>query len=152
MTRRLRVFSMRFNFSVSPSASFLTGIFVHSDTTSAIISGVTVIFTSDADIRLFLLRAYCFFSFSCSFLSSANPARSSPRRASSFSKSISSRRVSSASRSAGDLSPWMRTLAAASSIRSIALSGRKRSFRYLSDSLTHASTASSVMVTPWCFS
>ena len=38
---------------------------------------------------------------------------------------------------------------AASSSRSMALSGRKRSWMYLAESRAAASTASSVMVRPW---
>ena len=45
-----------------------------------------------------------------------------------------------------------RTRLAASSIRSMALSGRKRSLIYRAESFTAASSASSVIWSLWCFS
>ena len=69
----------------------------------------------------------------------------------SASRSISSCMVrrSASSRGAGLLSISIRSRLAASSIRSIALSGRKRSLMYRSERVAAAMTALSVMWTPW---
>ena len=69
----------------------------------------------------------------------------------SASRSISSwiRRRSSSSSSIGIESISMRSRDAASSTRSIALSGRKRSVMYRSESVAAATSAESVIRTPW---
>ncbi len=72
----------------------------------------------------------------------------------SASRSISScmRRRSISSSSAGIESISMRSRLAASSTRSMALSGRKRSVMYRFESTAAATSAESVMRTPWCTS
>ena len=97
----------------------------------------------------------------CSLVS-ANSFSSSSRRIrepASFSffraeSSISMRMAfrSSSSISVGQESISVRSLAAASSIRSIALSGRKRSAMYLSERVAAATMAASRILTPWCSS
>ena len=61
-------------------------------------------------------------------------------------------RRSFSSSSSGELSISVRSAAAASSIRSIALSGRNRSAMYLSESTAAATSAPSRSLTPWCSS
>ena len=56
------------------------------------------------------------------------------------------------STSVGIESTSMRSMLAASSTRSMALSGRKRSETYRSDRLAAATSATSAMRTPWCTS
>ncbi len=56
------------------------------------------------------------------------------------------------SSSAGIESISVRSRAAASSTRSIALSGRNRSEMYRSDSTAAATSAASLIRTPWCTS
>ena len=72
--------------------------------------------------------------------------------ASDFSRCSAAIFSSSAFRSGEEASAVMRTWDAASSIRSMALSGRNRSPIYRLDSCTAASSASSVMVSLWCAS
>ncbi len=72
--------------------------------------------------------------------------------ASSFSLFNTSSRASLFLSSSGSVCEPRRFFDAASSIRSIALSGRKRSVIYLEESFAAASRASSVIVTPWCAS
>ena len=92
---------------------------------------------------------------SCS-LSSAISLLSDSVFSESPSRLMASRSISSclmrraiSSRSSGKLSICIRSLAAASSIRSIALSGRKRSVIYRSERRTAAIMASSCMRTLW---
>ena len=68
--------------------------------------------------------------------------------------SISIRRTarSTSSTSTGRLSISMRSRLAASSTRSMALSGRKRAVTYRSDRVAAATIAASVIRTPWCTS
>jgi hypothetical protein len=68
--------------------------------------------------------------------------------------SISSRRTtrSTSSTSTGRLSISIRSRLAASSTRSMALSGRKRAVTYRSDRVAAATIAASVIRTPWCTS
>ena len=54
--------------------------------------------------------------------------------------------------SSGMLNISMRTLAAASSMRSMALSGKNRSVRYRCESLAAALSALSLIFRPWCAS
>ena len=69
--------------------------------------------------------------------------------ADSFSMRVSSMRASSSFSSGGATRDCRRTLEAASSIRSMALSGRYRSVTYRSDSRAAARMASSVIFTRW---
>ena len=127
-TRLCSVASNFFRRAASPSASFFTGIFVQPETTSATSSSVTD--------RFFLRISRCAF-FVC-FSSSASNASFSSLHC--FASAISELlRASSNCNSfsviwflnSASFSVWLetpnRTLAAASSIRSIALSGKKRS-------------------------
>jgi hypothetical protein len=61
-------------------------------------------------------------------------------------------RRSTTSISVGSESISMRSLLAASSIRSMALSGRKRLVRYRFDRTAALTSAESWMRTPWCTS
>ena len=128
MTRLCKVASNFLKRAASPSAIFLTGIFVHPDTTSAISSSVTF---------NFLLRL-SFFVFACILASSSShasfsfffcfaPSTSPSCRNSNISSSNRLMRCLNSTTSSGFPPARRRTFAAASSIRSIALSGRKRS-------------------------
>ena len=134
--------------SLSSSLSFFTGILVQLDITAAISSPVTK--SSLSSLCSFIsssIFSICFLSLVCFFFIAPAFSYSSFLMASSFSfsKALS---FSSASLRLGE-SEYTSSLIreAASSIRSIALSGRKRSLIYLVESLTAASKASSVMVT-----
>ena len=127
-TRLWRVFSSRRSLAASPSSSFFTGIFVQPETISAISSGPTTNF--------FLLASLLYFFKSFSYVSSISCFSPLIRDASSIfpsikscSKSLSHCFIfcSSSSICPGTLYPPRRTLEEASSIKSIALSGRKRS-------------------------
>ncbi|GBD30265.1 hypothetical protein HRbin32_01368 [bacterium HR32] len=87
---------------------------------------------------------------SCSsFSNRSRDAGSVSRRSASRSISNCMIRRSISSSSAGLLSISIRSLAAASSMRSMALSGRKRSLMYRWDRVAAAITAASVIRTPW---
>ena len=98
---------------------------------------------------------------SCSRLSASSWRSRSSRSAEAASgslasaiSSISSRRTarSISSTSTGRESISIRSRDADSSTRSIALSGRNRSVMYRSDSVAAATSAASVIRTPWCTS
>mmetsp|Transcript_47391 Transcript_47391/g.90491 ORF Transcript_47391/g.90491 Transcript_47391/m.90491 type:complete len:415 (+) Transcript_47391:1365-2609(+) len=93
-------------------------------------------------------------AFSSISRSRSDPAfsKSCPRTAPSFSLSRALSSLSSSRASSGRAAWRSRTRDPASSIRSIALSGRKRSEMYWYDSCAAASNASSVYVSLWCVS
>ena len=72
--------------------------------------------------------------------------------ADSFSRRMPAIRSSNSRRSGGAVIRLMRIRAPASSIRSIALSGRNRSEMYRSASVAAATRAASVMLIRWCAS
>ena len=126
----------------------MTGIFVHAATTSAISSSVTVSFLSVFCFSHFSLArssfsrtAACFFFISPAF------SYSSLRIARSFFSSRASICAVSFLISSGSVKFARRMRDAASSTRSIALSGRNRSLIYLADSFVAALRASSDMRT-----
>ena len=147
------VFSKFFNFSFSLWVNFFTGTPVQLATTSAISSSFKAV--------TFLVFLFCHFSFSfCSFSFSSFILS---RKIAAFSKSwtlivssFSLSRVTISSSNFFKLSGWVYvfilTLDAASSIKSIALSGKNLSFIYLVDSSTADFIASSVIFTLWCAS
>ncbi|MPN56873.1 hypothetical protein SDC9_204566 [bioreactor metagenome] len=85
-------------------------------------------------------------------LRAAARSKSCPDTAASFSFLVVVSFSSAARSSVGQVAADSRTLAAVSSMRSMALSGSRRSGRYRTDRWTAASMASSVIVTPWCAS
>ena len=101
-----------------------------------------------------LVRSFSslFFFLVCCFLSSAASSYFSDLIACSFLTESSSICVSSFLISFGTTNASSLVLEEASSIRSIALSGRNLSLIYLLESLTAAHTASSVITTLWCSS
>ncbi|SPY13839.1 Uncharacterised protein [Bacillus subtilis] len=144
------MFSILRSLSVSVWAILDTGTPVQLDTTIAISSTVTSEFSCPC------------FSFHDFFVSSTCSRRrcSVSRKeaafsnswlctAASFSLRTSSSFCSSSFKLGGVVNERSLTFEPASSIKSIALSGRKRSEIYLSESLTAASMASSVIETRW---
>ena len=144
-----RISSIFSNLSDSSWVNCTTGTPVQSETIFAISSAVT---SPPCWLSL------CHFSFSvfnfsssdfCSSLSFAAFSKFWDATAASFSFSSSLILSSIDLTSVGIVIPSSLTLEADSSIRSIALSGRKRSAIYLEDSFTAASIASSVIFTLW---
>src|SRR3954468_683605 len=121
--------------------------------TSAICSSSTSLTTSRSPaFHSFSRWAFC--PRSCFSLSRSCAARS--KSCASIADSLSRRtwamRSSKSRRSGGAVIRRMRIRAPASSIRSIALSGRKRSEMYRSASVAAATRAASVMLIRWCAS
>ena len=133
----------------SCSVSLFTGIFVHTDTTSAISSASTT--TLFAFLFCFILSSFVS-SFLCFFNSSAASSISPASKR--FSISSENACISSSNGSVffAFFPNPRRFLEQASSIRSIALSGRKRSLIYRTDNDTAASSAWSLISTWWCSS
>ena len=143
MTLLWSIFSSFKSLSDSFSAIFFTGIFVHMETTSAISFSPTtksVFFSFLASCAF--LRSYFFMRASCSLCTAPAPSKSSLARSSSTSLSISRICCSSSFKAAGVPVYFSLTAEDASSIRSIALSGRFLSFMYLELRSTAACRAS----------
>ena len=136
--------------SLSSSVSCTTGIPVQPETISAISSGVTSSLVWSFFSRQ-LRFASSILSLSAFSLSRICAARSKfcSLIADSFSFWSCESSSSSPLTSSGGVKFFRRTLDAASSIRSIALSGRNLSAIYLDESFTAASIASSVIFTLW---
>ena len=128
ITLSWRRFSRFFSLSVSVSSSFLVGIFVQSETTWAMsdsrtwrrFSSLSFFQSSSSLLRRFL---FC----SCFLLIWEAPSKSSLRMQSSFSSSNSAIWALNFLIAAGSPLFKMRILEAASSIKSMALSGKYRS-------------------------
>ncbi|CPU67578.1 Uncharacterised protein [Mycobacteroides abscessus] len=137
----------------SSSVSLKTGMPVAMARTSAISSSSTSATVSRSpDFHAFSLSAR--FAVSC-FSLSRRPAAFSKSCASiadSFSRRASAISSSSSLSSGGAVMRRMRRRAPASSMRSIALSGRNRSLMYRSASVAAETSAESVMDTRWCAS
>ena len=153
ITLAFKSLSRFFSFSVSVSVSFVAGIFVQLDTTAHISS--LPIDTWDS--------FSCFFHFSSSALILSFSSFSWSRIlaafskfwetiASSFSFAISSSFFSNFLKLSGLVKLLIFALEHASSIKSIALSGKNLSVIYLSDKTVASSIASSVILTLWCAS
>ena len=137
----------------SPSVSFFTGIFVHWEITSAMVSSVTNSCFRLHCFSYFSLASSRFFSrFSCSLCNSRASSRSCLFRASSFALPSFLNWFSVSTIPSGVLYPSSWTLEHASSIRSMALSGKNRSFTYRILLSTAASIAFASIFTPWWFS
>ena len=129
ITRPFNILSRLSNFSLSSFSSFVTGIFVHWVTISAISSSpIAGIFEP------FMLSRQLFFRVSNSADSVFSRLRSSAAFSNSWARTASSLSAcvflifsSSSRRSGGAVIRSIRFFEAASSIRSIALSGKKRS-------------------------
>ena len=136
--------------SDSPCSSLSSGIPVHLDTIWAIssspISGICSILFSFHTLRCFSSSIFEVLSMSLYF---AAFSKSCALTADSFSLRHSSISSSSFLRLAGAVITLRRALEPASSMRSIALSGRYLSDIYLSDIFAAASTASSVILILW---
>ena len=143
-------FSRFFNFWFSFSVIFLTGIPVQFAITSAIFS--SVIFTKDFVFLFFhLLSSFSYFAFKALSSSLAFAASSNfwLRTNSSLSLCFSSICSCNFFRLSGSVYVFNLARDAASSIKSIALSGKYLSFIYLIDNFTAALIASSVIFTLW---
>ena len=141
-----KVSSKFLNFSVSLSFIFCTGIPVLFAIISAI-SSVVISINSFLALKsqLSFSCSNSWFNFSSSFLNSAAFSKFCTFMLSSFSSFISSMFFSNSFIFSGCLNAFIFTLDAASSIKSIALSGRNLSFIYLLDNSTDAIIASSVI-------
>ncbi len=144
-TRSWRCSSSFISRARSSSVSWETGMPVVRETTSAMSSAVTLGACSSAEPAAFssasvsLIRSRI--SLARSYSSSAT--------AWSFSRFRAASRSSTSRVSESGVLARSRTRAAAWSIRSMALSGRKRAVMYRSESSAAATTASSVMRTWW---
>ncbi|SHV75928.1 Uncharacterised protein [Mycobacteroides abscessus subsp. abscessus] len=145
--------SMRSSRVVSSSVSLNTGIPVQLPSTSAICSSSTSATTSKSPER------HCFsrsarWATSCFSESRRRAAfsKSCASMADSFSRRASAIFSSNSRRSGGAVMRRMRMRAPASSIRSIALSGKNLSLMYRSARVAAATNAPSVMDTRWCAS
>ena len=149
ITLACKFFSRFFNFSFSSSVIFFAGIPVQLAITSAIFSSVMFV----TDLLFLFFHFFCSFSylsfnsFSLS-LKSAAFSNFCVRTASSLSFCISSIFSSNSFKLSGSVYVFNFALDAASSIKSIALSGKNLSLMYLVDIVTAASIASSVIFTP----
>ena len=147
------MFSRFFNFSFSFFVILSTGIPVELEIISAIFSSVIVIMFL---VFLFLHLEFSFSNFSLNQISlSLNSAAFSnlcPLIASSLSFSALSILSCKSFKSWGSVYAKVLAFDAASSIKSIALSGKNLSFIYLVESSTAAFIASSVIFTLWCAS
>ena len=141
--------------AVSACASFDTGIFVHDATMWAMSASVTLsVLSCSARLSAHSASRRCFSrrSFSSRSRIAAAFSNSCDLTTDSFS-CLTWRIWFSISRiSAGGSVACRRTRDEASSIKSTALSGRKRSEMYRSPSFAAATSASSVIVTLWCAS
>ena len=150
ITLLCRTLSSFFSRSVSLSASFCTGTFVHAETTSAMSSSVT---SGRAAAVFFRKRFFTLSSFSsacsCSFWSREASEKSPLRMLSSFCAASSLTVCSRAVRFSGTLYPLRLTFEHASSSTSMALSGRFRSVIYRCDNRTASSNALSLTMTLW---
>ncbi len=145
--------SIRSSFSVSSSTSRITGMPVQLDTMSAMSSALTVVMSRPLSVFQELSSSSSFWrsTFSLSRRLAAF-SKSWPLIASSFSRRTRSAFSRAWRTSCGRKLACRRILLDASSIRSIALSGRNRSEMYLSASVAAATSASSLILTPWCAS
>src|SRR3954451_14413611 len=145
--------SMRRRRVVSSSVSLKTGMPVQFASTSAICSSSTSATTSMSPAFHCFSRSD-FSPSSCFSLSRRDAAfsKSWASIADSFSRRMPEMRSSNSRRSGGAVIRLIRIRAPASSIRSIALSGRKRSEMYRSASVAGATRALSVMLIRWCAS
>jgi len=141
------------SFSDSFSVSLLTGMLVHWETTVAMSSGVMV------GMVVSLLSRHCFFASSSCLRSSFSLSRSLaafsyswPAIACSFSLVAPSISDSLSFNCWGVCVTCSRARLPASSMRSMALSGRNRSVMYRSDSWEASTSASSENFTLWCTS
>ncbi len=141
------------SFLLSSCASFLTGIPVIPATTSATSSAVTFAFCSCFALTS-SFRAFSSFSLMARSrsLNSAARSNSCDSLAVRFSHETPSSFCSSSRISSGMALISRRARAPASSITSIALSGRKRSEMYRSANFAAATMASSVISALWCSS
>ncbi len=153
--RWCRVSSMCSSFSDSDSVSLFTGIPVQEATIWAMSSSVTTGETSRSLPSDFLVaeiaRIWALISISRSLNSPAR-SKSWDLTASSFSLSTWRSSLSNSFAAGGSWELIKRTLDPASSIKSIALSGRYRSEIYRSDSFAAATSASSEIFSLWCCS
>ena len=136
-------FSKCLNRSISPFVSCVTGICVHKETTSAASSVVNSGISFCFFWFLFILRSRDFSSLFFSFLSSLASVISPSESAASIFSMISLISLRSFLKPAWLPSCSIRFLAQASSNRSMALSGRKRSLIYRSEREAIASATSS---------
>ncbi len=150
ITRLCRTDSSFKSRSLSFSASFFTGIFVHIETTSAISFSPTVysLLFSCSSKRRFIL-SYFLRSTSCWRFKSPACSKFSMRMERSICMSFSCIFRKSSRCFSGTRPVLRRTAAAASSIKSIALSGRFLSLIYLSESFAAATIASGSIFTLW---
>ena len=155
MTRLCKISSSFISLSFSDSVSLETGIFVHLDTIPAISSSVTTCFspvlTACFPASSFNASISALISSACCLYSSAL-IKSSTSLAFCFFSSTSSRELVSLSISGEAKLFFTFNLDAASSIRSIALSGKNLSIMYRTDRETALTIALSVIFTPWNFS
>ncbi len=145
--------SMRSRRVVSSSVSLNTGMPVQLARTSAICSSSTSATTSRSPSFHCFSRS-AFWPRSCFSASRSLAARSKSCAsiADSLSRRTSAIFSSNSRRSGGAVIRRMRMRAPASSMRSIALSGRNRSLMYRSASVAAATSAESVIETRWCAS
>ena len=144
---------MRSNLEVSSSVNLNTGIPVAIAKTSAINSSFTSATTSiSPDFHCFSRSNFSCSRFFSLSLSEAAFSKSWPSIADSFSLRTFAIFSSNSRSSGGAVIRRMRRRDPASSIRSIALSGRNRSETYRSAMVAAATNASSVIETRWCVS
>ena len=142
------MFSRFLSFSASDSASFLTGIDVHCEITSQISSSPTTgVFFSESALRSLFFSSKSCLAFASSSRSDAAFSKFCSFIASCFSLVILTRLSSSALISGVEPYETILILDAASSIKSIALSGRYLSVIYLAESFAAAVSASSRILT-----
>ena len=128
MTRLCSSSSMCSSREDSSSVSLTIGMPVEAASTSAMTSSLTVVTASDSPWRqAFSLSSRSDLSFCSSSRREAASSKSCPSIASSFFLRVSSMRASNSLSSGGAVRRRIRSRAPASSIRSMALSGRKRS-------------------------
>ena len=144
-----KILSIFNNFSASSSSILFTGIPVHIETISAITSSFTVSFSLFELFQVSLTCSNCSFNFLCSSLTLAAFSKFWHLTASSFSLFILSILSSNSLISSGGVFSFSLTLEPASSIKSIALSGKNLSVIYLTDKSTAAFIAPSVIFTLW---
>ena len=159
-TRRLcSVSSMAIRRALSSEDTLSTGMPVHMPTMEAMSFSVTVgpVPTSSASaaaasLLVALMAAICALSSISRSRSEPAFSKSWPRTAASFSFSSARSSLSSSRAASGTAACCSRTRLPASSIRSMALSGRKRSEMYWCANLAAHSIAASVYFSLWCIS